>query len=227
MNWLPLDAITSFLLRNTPSFFEWAMILLPLTIYLLWLGFEVGRKKQPYFVSGTSDAVLLFLALTGILFLGPPTWVIARFAAAGESRYFLAYSIYAMIILLLAWFWIRSRKQSLVIYNIDPQTFAASAKPLFDNLGVPYQMTPGHLSFANQQLVVDLEPSPSLYCVTLAWAGDTQLWKKLEESLRGALSEVSTERNPAGAFIPLYASVLLCFISMSTVLFVWYYAFMF
>jgi hypothetical protein len=219
--------LTELLTRLTPSLFEWAMILLPLTMYLLWLGFEVGRKKHPMVLSGKLDAVLLIVALSGLLFLGPPTWLIARFATGGVSRYFLAYGVYVVIILLCAWGWVRSRRNSLVIYNIDPVVFAKVSRPVLDGLGVPYQMTPGCIAFAGQQLVLDLEPTPSLHCVTVRWAGDVVLWKKLESQLLEALDGVQTERNPSGALIPLYAAMLLSFITMSSVLFVWYWAFMF
>lgn len=219
--------LTELLTRITPSLFEWAMILLPLTIYLLWLGFEVGRKKHPMVLTGRLDALLLFFAMGGLLFLGPPTWLIARFAAGGETRYFLAYGLYAVFILLGAWWWVRSRRNSLVIYNIDPVVFAKVSRPVLEGLGVPYQMTPGCIAFAGQQLVLNLEPTPTLYCVTVRWVGDALLWKKLETQLLEALDGVQTERNPAGALIPLYAAMLLSFITMSTVLFVWYWAFMF
>ncbi|MFO0812206.1 MAG: hypothetical protein U0796_03245 [Gemmatales bacterium] len=225
MEWI--DYTTELLTRITPALFEWAMILLPLTIYLLWLGFEVGRKKQPMLLSGKTDAMLLFVALSGLLFLGPPTWLIARYATGGEGRYFLVYALYVLFILLCGWWWIRGRRQSLVIYNIDPAVFATLARPVFEGLGVPFQMTPGCLAFAGQQLVLELESTPSLYCVTVSWRGDATLWDKVEAQLREKLADIQTQRNPAGALIPLYAAMLLSFVSMSTVLFVWYLAFMF
>jgi len=227
MQWINPDNLASILVRITPTLFECSLILLPLTLYLMWLGFEIGRKKQPYVLSGTTDTWLLFLALSGFLFLGPPTWVIARFAPSGPGRYFLIYAIYVATVLLLAWWWVKSRSQSLVVYNIDPQAFEQAAKPLFDRLEVPYQMTPGRVAFAGQQLVLDLEPTPSLYCVTLSWTGDRALWKKLEAALTSELNHISTTRNPAGALLPLYAAMFLCFVTMSVVLFVWYWAFLF
>ena len=77
------------------------------------------------------------------------------------------------------------------------------------------------------QLVLELESTPSLYCVTVSWRGDAKLWDKVEEQLRSKLADVQTQRNPAGALIPLYAAMLLSFVSMSTVLYMWYLAFMF
>lgn len=227
MQWLDPSKLSDFLVRITPTLFECSMILLPLTLYMMWLGFEIGRKKQPYVLSGSKDAWLLFLALSGFFFIGPPTWLIARFAPAGQTSYFVAYAIYAVLVLLLAWWWVKSRKQSLVVYNIDPHTFEHLAKSIFDELGVPYQMTPGRVAFAGQQLILDLEPTPSLYCVTVSWAGDRTLWNKIESALVSELADVSTSRNPAGALLPLYAAMFLCFITMSVVLFIWYWAFMF
>lgn len=227
MAWLNRETLTWFLLNITPPLFEWAMILLPLTIYLLWLGFEVGRKKQPYVLSGQFDTLLLALALSGFLLLGPATWLIARYAQAGWSNYLIAYAVYFLIVTGLCALWIRSRKQSLVVYNIDPNVFQHTFRLILDSLRIKYQMTPGRIALEGQQLVLDMEATPSLYCVTVSWFGDATAWKKVEQALHTALGALHTERNPAGAIIPLYASLLLCFISMSTVMFVWYYAFMF
>lgn len=227
MGWFTLDAMTALLLRITPSLFEWAMILLPLTIYLLWLGFEVGRKKQPYILSGKIDTWLLLFALSGFFLIGPFSWIISRAAEKGFATYATAYAVYLAVLFLLAMLWLRSRTKSLVIYNIEATAFERVFRQLLEGLAVPYQMIPGHVSFNNQQLLVDIDPTPSLFCVTLKWNGDKSLWTPLENSLRTALVNVTTERNPAGALIPLYAAVFLCFISMSTVLYVWYLAFVF
>ncbi|MBL8822989.1 MAG: hypothetical protein JNJ77_10410 [Planctomycetia bacterium] len=227
MGWLTLDAMTALLLRITPSLFEWALILLPLTIYLLWLGFEVGRKKQPYVLTGKSDTWLLLFALSGFFLIGPFTWIISRTAEKGFSTYAIAYAIYLAVLILLAMLWLRSRKQSLVIYNIEATAFERVFRQALDSISVPYLMVAGHISFNNQQLLIDIDPTPSLFCVTLKWNGDKALWTPLENSLRTAMLNVTTERNPAGALIPLYAAVFLCFISMSTVLYVWYLAFVF
>jgi hypothetical protein len=227
MQWVNPEALSAFLVRITPTLFEWAMILAPLTFYLMWLGFEVGRKKHPHVMTGTRDAWLLFLALAGFLFLGPPSWIIARYGFGGWGTYSVAYVVYAAIVLLVAWWWAAGRRRSLVVYNIDPALFETVSRPLFEKLGVPFQMTPGRVAFGGQQLVLDLEPTPSLFCVTISWQGDTELWKRLETSLRTELAEVSTSRNPAGALLPLYAAMFLCYITMSVVLFVWYWAFMF
>lgn len=227
MDWLNRDALLSLLLRITPSLFEWAMMLLPLTLYLIWLGFEVGRKKKPYVVNGWWDTLFLIIALSGLLFLGPMTWIIARFAEYGFRTYSIAYAGYLLVIALICFFWLMGRRQSLVVYNIDPQAFQLALRPILDGLDTKYQMTPGHIAFDGQKLLIDLEPMQRLFCVTINWSGDAALWKQIETRLLPVLDEIHTTRNPAGAIIPLYASLLLCFISMSTVLFVWYLAFMF
>lgn len=227
MDLLNREALLPILLRVTPTLFEWAMILLPLTLYLIWLGFEVGRKKQPYVLTGRQDTFLLMLGLSGFVLIGPATWVIAHYAQGGLATYLVAYGIYLVAVLLLCLGWLHSRRRSLVVYNIDPQAFQMVFRPILDGVGIRYQMTPGRIALDGQQLVLDVEATPSFYCVTVEWTGDRMLWNKLEQLLREALQGVHTERNPAGAVIPLYASVLLCYISMSTVLFVWYWAFMF
>jgi hypothetical protein len=227
MQWINPENLTTILLRITPTLFEWAVILLPLTVYLLWLGFEVGRKRHPHVLSGTRDTFLLVLALSGFLFIGPFSWVISRFAESGVKTYALAYAAYFVIIGLLCFWWMKSRAQSLVVYNIDPNAFQLVFRPILDNLNMNYQMTPGRIALAGQQLLIDFEATTALYCVTMSWVGDASLWKRIESSLRSALAEINTDRNPAGAIVPLYAALLLCFVTMSTVLFVWYFAFIF
>ena len=203
------------------------MMLLPLTLYLIWLGFEIGRRRNPVVFSGTLDGWLLFLGLSGLLFLGPATWVISRFALEGPTTYFLAYAVYAFVVLVVAWRLIRTRRNSLVIYNVDPMEFEKISFSIFDEMGSPYQTFPHQVVFGEQTLVLYFDPSYSLYCMCIHWHGDEALWRKIEGRIREVLKDIVTTRNPAGAILPIYAAILLCFITISVVLFVWYWAFIF
>jgi hypothetical protein len=65
-----------------------------------------------------------------------------------------------------------------------------------------------------------------LYCLTLSWTGETELWRQLEPTLFAKLQELETAGNPAGAILPLWGGMALLFVSLSTVLFGWYWTYL-
>jgi hypothetical protein len=221
-----MDAITFYLLRVAPTLMEWAVILFPLAVYLIWLGFDVSRRKRPTVLSGARDTKLLILALSGFFLIGPPTWILDRFAQTGWKSYVVGYGSYVVVLFFLAWSWVHLRRQSLVIYCIDPEAFPPIMRQVLDDLGEPYQVTPGRIAVDRNKLVLDLEASPTLYCVTVKWSGEAEVWASVESRLRTALVNVQTRNNPAGGLLPLYAGVTLMFCSLSTVIFVWYCAYL-
>jgi len=221
-----MEAVTNFLIRIAPSLMEWAIILFPLAVYLIWLGFDICRRKRPVIFSGVRDATFLALALGGFFLFGPPTWLLNRYAHVGWKSYTVGYVLYLIVLGIVVWSWLRSRRRSLVIYSIDPEAFPPLLRKSLDDLGEKYQITPGRISLAANKLVVDLDASPTMYCVTLRWVGDPALWKPLESRLRAGIEELETRNNPAGAILPLWAGLALMFCSLSTVIFLWYRAFM-
>jgi hypothetical protein len=221
-----LDAITFYLLRVAPTLMEWALILFPLALYLIWLGFDVSRRKRPTILTGTRDTTLLVLALSGFFLLGPPTWMLDRFAQVNWKSYLIAYGVYLLVLGFLAWTWIVARRQSLVIYCIEPDVFPQHMREALDELGEPCVITPGRIAVGKNRLLIDLEASPMLYCITLSWTGEAELWTALETRLRAGLEGLPTRGNPAGRLLPMWAAVVLMFCSLSTVIFVWYLAFM-
>lgn len=221
-----MDSLIHFLVRVAPPLMEWAVILFPLALYLIWLGFDVCRRKQPAVIRGSKDAALLALALSGFFLIGPPTWVLDRYAQVGWKSYAVGFAIYLVVLGFLAWAWVQSRRRSLVIYSIDPEVFPPLIRQALDETGEKYQITPGRLALGANKLVIDLAASPSMYCVTLSWVGDEATWLALESKLRGMVVTVETKNNPAGAIIPLWAGLALMYCSMSTVIFVWYLAYM-
>lgn len=221
-----MDAVTNFLTRIAPSLMEWALILFPLALYLVWLGFDVSRRRRPLVLRGTWDTTLLILALSGFFLIGPPTWVLDRYAQVGWKSYAVGYGVYLVVLGFLAWAWVQSRRRSLVIYCIDPEVFPQHLRQALDESGEPYQITPGRIAVAASKLIIDLDASATLHCVTLNWVGDADLWNTLEGRLRTAVERLETRNNPAGAILPLWAGLALLYCSLSTVIFVWYMAYM-
>lgn len=221
-----MDAVTNFLIRIAPSLMEWALILFPLALYLIWLGFDVCRRRRPVVFTGVRDTAFLALALSGFFLLGTPTWLLNRYAHIGWKSYVVGYTLYLVVLGGIVWVWLRARRQSLVIYCIEPDAFPPLMRRALEQSGEGYQITPGRIALAANKLVIDLDASPSLYCVTLRWVGDPALWGPLESRLRSGLEGLETRNNPAGAILPLWAGLALMYCSLSTVLFVWYRAFM-
>jgi hypothetical protein len=212
--------------RLAPVLFEWAVMLFPLAVYLLWLGFGVGRSAHPVILSGVRDTIYLALALSGFALIGPPTWLLERFARMSLNWYLFVYAIYLLLLTALLWTWISKRRKSLLVYSINPEAFSPLMIRQLDALGLPYQVIPGKIAVAEGRLVLDLRASTLLYTLTLTWTGDETLWNQIRPGLLSDLRLLATSQNPAGAILPLWGGLILLFVSLSSVIFGWYWAYM-
>jgi hypothetical protein len=220
-----METATYVLSRLAPVLFEWAVMLFPLAIYLLWLGFGVGRSAHPVILSGVRDTIYLALSLSGFVLVGPPTWLLERFARMDLNWYILAYVVYLLLVLSLLWIWMSRRSKSLVIYSINPESFTPLVLQRLTALGLPYQVTPGRIAVTEGRLVVNVHASALLYTLTLAWEGEEALWNQIRLNLVGDVKALETSQNPAGALLPLWGGLVLLFVSLSSVIFGWYWAY--
>lgn len=212
--------------RLAPLLVEWAAMLFPLAIYLLWLGFGVSRNLHPVILSGVRDTIYLALALCGFVVIGPPTWLLERFARINLSWYLIAYGVYLLLVLSLLWVWISKRRKSLVIYSINPEAFPVLLTQRLAGLGLPHQITPGRVAVAESRLTLNVYSSTNLYTVTINWTGEEALWQQIRPDLLRDVKALETSHNPAGAILPLWGGLVLLFVSLSSVIFAWYWAYM-
>jgi len=220
-----METAAYILSRLAPLLFEWAVMLFPLAIYLLWLGFSVGRSAHPVILSGARDTLYLALALSGFALIGPPTWLLERFARMDMNWYIFAYAIYVLLILGLLWAWISRRRQCLVIYSINSEVFLPLITQQVAALSLPYQVTPGRIALGEGRLVINVHLS-TLYTLTLTWTGEEALWSQLCPGLVKEIKALETSQNPAGALLPLWGGIVLLFVTMSSVIFGWYWAYL-
>jgi hypothetical protein len=214
------------LVRIAPHAMEWAVILLPVTVYLLVLGMVVARQPQPVVVGGRRSFFWLLLAVSGIFLLGPPSWVVHSFRYRSDLLYFLAYANYVMVLLFSAWILVRRQRTTLVVYNIDPKYLSDLVQGVLDQLNQPYQLTPGRIALLHGRQVLDVEASPLWHCATFTWkGGDEALRQAVEDRLRKALADVPSQGNPAATVLTLWGVLLACYTTAATMLFLWYLAY--
>jgi hypothetical protein len=217
-------ALIEFLLRIAPVAMEWAILLFPLAVYLLYLGMNVNRRPHPVAVRGDVSFLGLCLGLSSLLLFGPLTWFLAPFARQGVAVYFAAWAAYVVLLGLILLGVVRRQRRFLTIYNLDPDAISDLLREVLAEEAVDYQVTPGRLALAGGRQVLDIEGSDLWYSVTLTWRGpDQELRQRLETRLREKLASVTTHANPAATILSLWGTFLASFITAAVMLFLWYH----
>jgi hypothetical protein len=191
---------------------EWAVMVAPLAIYFLFLARFVYRRRRPTAISGVWNMLGVFLAASGFLLLGAPSWLAAPFRAWGDIAYAAAYGAYLCLLFLVVLIVVRRQRKSLVLLNINPNDFACVMQEVLAEAHVDYTATPGRIALAGGQLVIDLESSYVWNSVVLDWHGDDQeLRARIESSLRKALGGVESGKGPAALLLVMMAAALVLF----------------
>lgn len=196
--------------RLAAGLLEWAVMLLPVLVYLLYLAFVVNRRRRPLPVSGAADQFLLIIALSGFLLVGPFTWPLHFLRGIGERTYWLGYSAYLLVVLGVILGSLRRQRDVLVTYNVNPNQFVEALREVLKDLGTHYVATPGRLALEDGQCVLDITASMLWHNVSLRWQGGCQAIRpQVEERLRLALKGLQTEGNPAALALLLMATIIL------------------
>jgi hypothetical protein len=184
--------------------------LFPFALYLYWLS-GVNRRPHPTVMTGSWDYTGLVLGLSGFVLFGGGLLLSllqsnVRFlmrgnfeavrAAWGQDRQswaILAF-LYALAVIGGVLLTLRSRRRTLVIYNVEPAVFEGALAEVFDNLGVPVERR-GNLWVGGVPLL-ELEPFAAGNTVTIRWlADDEHLFQEIERQLREAVSTVPSGEN--------------------------------
>jgi hypothetical protein len=196
--------------RFSAALLEWAVLLLPLLIYLVVLAIFVNRRRNPVVVSGVANQLALWLALAGFLLLGPFTWPLHFFRSWGLSSYVIAYVAYVFVLLSLVLRSLRRQRTRTYVYNVHPAQLAEALQETLHELKAQFVATPGRIAFAQPRCVLDVESSFLWHNVTLRWEGAPgELRDKIEAELNQRLRDVTTEQNPASLLLLLMATVVL------------------
>jgi hypothetical protein len=200
---------------------EWALMVLPLALYLLYLGLGVNRRPRPAVVSGPRNFLGLAAALSGFLLLGPASWIAFPFRSFGAGAYWVAYALYLVVLAFAGWrLHIRARRQ-LVVLNVNPHEFAEVLPEALDGLGVPYAVVPGRIALDDGKATVDLETSFVFQSVTLTWQGEAGPHQaNLAAALRKALADQETFEHHSAMLLTFAGVVLASFVTFAMTLYV-------
>lgn len=195
-----------------PILFPWALMLLPLSLYLLFLGGYVNRRAHPMLVRGDRSFLGVVFALSGFLLIGPPSWVADPFRAWGPYVYPIAYTCYLLLAGSLLWSYLRFQAQQTIIYNLDPDALPVVVRSALDELGLPFQATAGRIAVDEGQVVLEVEASAAWFTATLTWLGSNRdLRTKIEDRIKHQLTSVTTTANPCRLLLVLWGAALLLF----------------
>lgn len=212
-------------------FLAGAFCLAPLTVYLLWLA-QITRRDQPTVLAGTWDFAGLIVGLSGFILFGGALvltvlqenfrfWMhgnIAGFRVAWDNEkvtWILLASAYLILVVGGITLTLLSRRQSLVFYNIDPNSFEATLTEVFEHLGRPIERR-GNLWLSSVPLF-ELDLFPRGRTVTLRWINEDQLlFVEVERLLREGVRSLFTENNPSTHWLQAAAvgagvSTICCF----------------
>jgi hypothetical protein len=203
--------------------FTWALILLPLALYLLYLGGIVNRRQHPFMVRGDVSSGGVLLALVGFFLIGPPSWVVEPFKRWGPEIYWTAYAIYVLLACFLLWGYLNHQRQYTMIYNLNPEMLPSVVRGALDELKLPYQATAGRIALGDGHLVLEVEASAAWYNAVLTWLGpNREMRGKIEGRLRENLTNVTTDDNPCRVVLLLWGFALLAFCFFSFLVYYWH-----
>jgi hypothetical protein len=203
---------------------EWAVMLLPVVIYLgvFALGVYTDRppgqllrraRRHPLVASGPANMAGVLFAVSGFLLLGPPSWIVSPFRQWGLVAYAVAYASYVIVLALLGLWLMARQRNTLVLLNTNPTQFAGVLQDVLASLKLDYQATPGRVALADGRLVLDIATSFVWNNVILTWHGDDpELRQRVERQLRRALAEVDTEPTAAALLLIMMAAAILLFL---------------
>jgi hypothetical protein len=206
-----------------PSLLTWALMFLPLSLYLLYLGLFVNRRANPKMMRGDRNFYGILFALSGFFLIGPPAWVADAFRRWGNEIYFAAYGMYLLLAASIIWAYLRQQAHSTVIFNLSPDMLPVVVRETLEDLKLPYEATAGRIALAGGHTVIDVEASAVWYSATLTWMGASkELRAQIETRLQAALAKVETTDNPCRALLLMWGIVLLAFSVFGLITGAWY-----
>ncbi len=195
--------------------FQQCLALGPVAIYLALLG-AINLGRRPLVISGTRDAAVLGLALSGLVAVGPmallfPDAVVWRLSAGGLRYAWAVLGVWASLYglgLALVLLVLRPR---LVIYNITADQLRPLLADLVERLDPEGRWAGDSLVLPSLGVQLHLEHAAWMRNVSLVSAGPKQHfggWARLEADLAVALRRLEVPRNPRGVSLLAFGTVL-------------------
>jgi hypothetical protein len=190
--------------------------LAPLSVYLLWLAL-INRRGRPTVIAGGWDFAALLLGLSGFILFGGGLllsllqsnvrfWMRGNFQALKDAwgqehiTWSVIAGLYLLVVVGAVALTLLARRQTLVVYNIDPDEFEELAAEVFDQIGKPVERR-GNL-WVGSAPVFELEPFANGKTVTLRWlSDDLPLFQEADRQLRLAVTGSQPRNNPSARWL--------------------------
>src|SRR5690606_21413735 len=146
----------------------WAVALLPLALYLLWIG-VTHLRRRPSLVSGSRDILAVFLAAFGAVALGPmelfmPEAAAVRFGPLAWLQLVILYVLNVALVVLIM-------RPRAVLYNMTREQARTALARVLEQLGAPAVWAGDTLAVPAWELEVRLDQSGILRQVQLISVG--------------------------------------------------------
>lgn len=211
------------LLRIAPHAMEWTLILAPVTLYILYLAMWVNVRKTPKLVTGRRNACHLLLAGSGILLLGPPTWILAFLHPYGAKVYWAGYTLYAAAIAMLAWRFISRQARRYQLFHVSPFALRDALESVLAALNQPYLAQSRQVTWTARPLILEVDIYPFWRSAQLRFSGtDAALESQFIERLQEELRSMDHASMVVHYVLTIWGGLFLLFHVLSVVLFIWY-----
>lgn len=189
--------------------FRACLALGPLAIYLLLIG-AINLSRRPFLVSGTRDAAALGLAVSGFVLVGPIELWLPDAASVhfGPYVWVLLLTFYFLCLVL----WLLLLRPRLIIYNISADQLRPILAETVERLDSKAQWAGDMLVVPSLGVQLHVDGLAAMRNVSLTSVGrhqDPLGWRRLEQALGAALSQVSIGRSARGAVLLAAGSLIL------------------
>jgi hypothetical protein len=189
----------------------------------------VNRRPHPTLISGVGDFAAALLGLSGFLIVGGPmalaglhsAWRLSVFRGSFDAvgalldepiwPWLLLWAAYFAVVVIGALSIYRRRRTISVICHVEPAAALSAVSAACGRLHIPIS---GHgarliLGGAARSAVLDVQPSPILRSVTLAWHSDpAEMRPIVEGELRRILRTVASPASAVAVWLLTAATVL-------------------
>ena len=195
--------------------FRLCLALGPVAIYLLLLG-AINFSRRPFLVSGTRDAAVLGLAVSGLMIVGPlelfvPIHAVLRFGPYVWGFLILLYAMGLTLLLLFS-------RPRLVVYNVTTNELRPILAEVVARLDQEARWAGDSLLLPNLGAQLHLDSLRAMRNVSLVATGPRQShlgWRQLEVALRAALGQCEVPRNPRSISLISAGLLLLVFLLLT------------
>ena len=180
----------------------------PLAVYFALLG-TINMSGRPFITTGSRDAAALGIGLSGLMVAGPMELFFPNNAAqwAGLFVWPLMLAFYGLCVSLF----VLMMRPRLVIYNVSYDKLRPILGDLANQIDSKSRWTGDNLLIPSINVHLHVESMPLMMNVQLVSSGARQSyegWRKLEQKLKGSVSEVRSRPNALGLGLLIMAGVI-------------------